>query len=308
MARTLSEIYTLAKDCRNEHLELTEFQNSSKMSILDAITWTTSACIWAFENIMDVFKVDIAKDIQNRINGTPAYYANALLKYQSGDDLEISDDGTSFSYPAIDETKRVVSKVAYSESSQDGFYDKQLLLKIATGVPGNYSQIAEDEMVKIRAYLNQIIFAGTSAKVVSRKGDILIPRVTVYHDGAVTNDEVYNNIAESLNNYIGNMDFNGVVYAQKIIDAIQSAEHVVDVYIDNGATDFQGIFVAQYDDDNNLIPTAHGLDGNVTSYEKRVERCFVPNSGYIKESTKSGDEATLQNWKESITLKIEGEQ
>lgn len=215
MARTLSEIYALAKDCRNEHLELTEFQNSSKMSILDAITWTTSACIWAFENIMDVFKVDIAKDIQNRINGTPAYYANALLKYQSGDDLEISDDGTSFSYPAIDETKRVVSKVAYSESSQDGFYDKQLLLKIATGTPGNYSQIAEDEMVKIRAYLNQIIFAGTSAKVVSRKGDILIPRVTVYHDGAVTNDEVYNNIAESLNNYIGSMDFNGVVYVSR---------------------------------------------------------------------------------------------
>lgn len=307
MARTLSEIYALAKDCRNEHLELTEFQNSSKMSILDAITWTTSACIWAFENIMDVFKVDIAKDIQNRINGTPAYYANALLKYQSGDDLEISEDGTSFLYPAIDETKRIVSKVAYSETTQDGFYDKQLLLKIATGEPGSYSQIVEDEMVKIRAYLNQIIFAGTSAKVVSRKGDILIPRVTVYHDGAVTNDEVYNNIAVSLNSYISSMDFNGVVYVQKIIDAIQAAEHVVDVYIDNGATDYQGIFVAQYDDDNKLIVTATDSQGSATSYEKRIDRYFVPNSGYIKESTKTGDEATLQTWKEAITLKIEGE-
>ena len=307
MARTLSEIYALAKDCRNEHLELTEFQNSSKMSILDAITWTTSACIWAFENIMDVFKVDIAKDIQNRINGTPAYYANALLKYQSGDDLEISEDGTSFLYPAIDETKRIVSKVAYSETTQDGFYDKQLLLKIATGEPGSYSQIVEDEMVKIRAKLNQIIFAGTSAKVVSRKGDILIPRVTVYHDGAVTNDEVYNNIAVSLNSYISSMDFNGVVYVQKIIDAIQAAEHVVDVYIDNGATDYQGIFVAQYDDDNKLIVTATDSQGSATSYEKRIDRYFVPNSGYIKESTKTGDEATLQTWKEAITLKIEGE-
>lgn len=308
MARTLSEIYTVAKDCRNEHLELTEFQNSSKMSILDAITWTTSACIWTFENIMDVFKVDIAKDIQNRINGTPAYYANALLKYQSGDELEMSDDGTSFSYSTVDETKRIVSKVAYSESAQDSFYDKQLLLKIATGDPGSYSQIEEDEMVKIRAYLNQIIFAGTSAKVVSRKGDILIPRVTVYHDGAVTNDEVYNNIAEALNSYISSMDFNGVVYVQKIIDAIQSAEHVVDVYINSSATDYQGIFVAQYDDDNNLIATATDSEGNITSYEKRIDRYFVPNSGYIKESSKAGDEATLQTWKESITLKIEGEE
>lgn len=305
MARTLSEIYTLAKECRDEHLELTEFQNSSKMSILDAITWTTSACIWAFENIMDVFKVDIAKDLENRINGTPAYYANALLKYQSGDDLEMNEEGTSFSYATTDETKRVVSKVAYSEITLDGFYDKQLLLKIATGDPGSYEQISEDEMVKIRAYMNQIVFAGTTLKVVSRKGDILIPRVTVYHDGATTNDEVFDNIAASLNSYIEQMDFNGIIYAQKIIDAIQSAEHVVDVYVDNGATDHQGIFVAQYNDDNKLIATATGSGDNVTSYEKRIDRYFIPNSGYIKESTRSGEEATLQTWKEAITLKVE---
>lgn len=308
MARTLSEIYTIAKNCRNEHLELTEFQNPSKMSILDAITWTVSACIWAFENVMDVFKVDIAQDLQNRINGTPAYYANALLKYQSGDELEMNDSGTSFSYSTIDETKRVISKVAYSETPQDGFHDKQLLLKIATGNPGDYSQIDEEELIKVRSYMNQIVFAGTSVKVVSRKGDVLIPRVTVYHDGAVPNDEVYSNIETSLNSYIESMDFNGVVYVQKIIDAIQAAEHVVDVYIDNGATDHQGIFVAQYDDDNHLIVTAVDSEENPTSYEKRIDRFFVPNSGYIKESTKAGEEVGLQTWKEAITLKVEGEE
>ncbi len=305
MARTLSEIYTLAKECRDEHLELTEFQNSSKMSILDAITWTTSACIWAFENVMDVFQVDIAKDLENRINGTPAYYANALLKYQSGDDLEMNEEGTSFSYASTDETKRVVSKVAYSEVTQDGFYDKQLLLKVATGEAGSYEQIDSDEMVKIRAYMNQIVFAGTSLKIVSRKGDVLIPRVTVYHDGAVTNDEVYDNIAAALNSYTANVDFNGVVYAQKVIDAIQSAEHVVDVYLDNAATDHQGIFVAQYNDDNHLIATVTNSNGEATSYEKKIDRYFIPNSGYIKESTRSGEESTLQTWKESITLKVE---
>lgn len=299
MARTLSEIFALAKDYRNEHLELTEFQNSSKMSILDAITWTTSACIWTFENLLDVFKVDIAKDLENRINGTPAYYANALLKYQSGDNLEMNEEGTSFSYPTIDETKRIISKVAYSEVAQDGFYDKQLLLKIATGEAGSYQQIGEDEMVKIRAYLNQIIFAGTTAKVVSRKGDVIVPRVTVYHDGAVTNDEVYSNIAKSLNDYIKQLKFNGVIYYQKIIDAIQAAEHVVDVYVDNGATDHQGIFVAQYNDDNHLIEFSSG------NYEKRIERYFIPNSGYIKESTRSGEERNIQTWKEAITLKVE---
>lgn len=296
MARTLSEIYTLAKECRNKYLELTEWQNESKMSILDAITWVQSSCIWAFENIIDVFKVDLAKDLQNRINGTPAYYANALLKYQSGDELEMNDEGTAFSYATIDETKRVITKVAYSESEQENFHDKQLLLKIATGTPGAYQQIENDEMVAIRAYVHQIAFAGTSINVVSRKGDVLVPKFTVYYDGAVTEEEVYANIENSINEFIAGVDFNGVIYTQKVIDAIQNAEHVVDVHI--GSTGDQGLYVAQYDDDNNLIMSDSGV-------QVKVDRFFVPNSGYVKESTRTGAEADIPTWKESIILRIE---
>lgn len=296
MARTLSEIYSFAKECRKQYLELTEWENDSKMSILDAITWVQSSCIWAFENIIDVFKIDLAKDLQNRINGTPGYYANALLKYQSGDELEMNDEGTAFSYPTIDETKRIITKVAYSETVQDNFHDKLLLLKIATGNPGAYQQIDSDEMVAIRAYVNQIAFAGTSITVVSRKGDVLVPKFTVYYDGAITEEEVYTNIEDSINQFVANVDFNGFIYTQKLIDAIQSAEHVVDVHI--SATGNQGLFVAQYDDDNNLIE----VNGETL---QPVDRFFAPNSGYVKESTREGVEAELPTWRESIILQIE---
>ena len=305
MARTLTEIYTVAKNYRNQYLELTEFQNSSKMSVIDAFTWVTSACIWTFENILDVFKVDLAKDLQNRINGNAAYYANALLKYQSGDELEMNEEGTAFSYPTIDETKRVITRVSYSEYQEEGFYDKQLVLKIATGEPGAYERVSDEELLAIRAYFNQIAFAGTHAIVVSRKGDVLVPRVTVYYDGAISEEEVYKNIEDALNDFIANVSFNGVIYTQKIIDAIQRAEHVVDVHISTIASDLQGIFIAQYDDDNNLIPVQYGDGGEVLSYEHKVDRCFVPNSGFLKQSSRSGDEETLLTWKEAITLKIE---
>ncbi len=305
MARTLTEIYTVAKSYRNQYLELTEFQNSSKMSVIDAFTWVTSACIWTFENILDVFKVDLAKDLQNRINGNAAYYANALLKYQSGDELEMNEEGTAFSYPTIDETKRVITRVSYSEYQEEGFYDKQLMLKIATGEPGAYERVSDEELLAIRAYFNQIAFAGTHATIVSRKGDVLVPRVTVYYDGATSEEEVYKNIEDALNNFIANVSFDGVIYTQKIIDAIQRAEHVVDVHISTIASDLQGIFIAQYDDDNNLIPVQYGDGGEVLSYEHKVDRCFVPNSGFLKQSSRSGDEETLLTWKEAITLKIE---
>lgn len=302
MARTLTEIYTEAKNKRDEYLELNSISNGSKMSILDAFTWVSSACIWSFENIMDVFMVDVASDIQNRINGNAAYYANALLKYQSGDSLSMNDDGTAFSYSTVDEGKRIVTKVSYAEYSEAGFYDKQLLLKIASGKAGSYSRISGDELIAIKSYVDQISFAGQHVNVVSRTGDVLIPRITVYYDGAVSADEAYSNIEAALKNFIAGIEFDGKVYVQKIIDSIQSAEHVVDVFIDPSVSS-QGIFVAQYNDDDNLINVAQ--TGQPANYEQKIDRKFTPNSGYLKQSTKTGVEANLQTWKESITLKVE---
>lgn len=301
MARTLTEIYNVAKECRSDYLQLTEFENSSKMSILDAFTWTTAACIWAFENVMDVFKVDLARDLQNRINGTPGYYANALLKFQYGDELQMNEEGTQFSYASVNENKRIITKVAYSENKEEGFFDKELQLKVATGEPGHYERLTDEQLIAARAYMNQIAFAGTHFNMVSRKGDVLIPRVTVYYDGGVTPDEVYANIEKSLNDFIANLPFDGVIYVQKIIDAIQQSEHVTDVYIDSAGTDKQGIFIAQYDDDNNLIEQSNG------SVEMKIDRLFVPNSGYIKESTEEpgSPEEALPCWRKAIVLVIE---
>lgn len=303
MARKLSEIYSSAREKRNEYLELTEFNNSSKMSVMDAFIWVVAASIWAFENILDVFKVDLVKDLQNRINGTAAYYANALLKYQSGDTLQMNDEGTSFSYPSVDETKRIITKVSYSEEQEEGFYDKKLYLKIATGEPGAYERINDVELLSIQAYLDQIAFAGTHAIVVSRNGDILIPRLTVYYDGAVGPEEVYANVEASLNEFVQSLPFDGVVYVQKIIDAIQKAEHVVDVYIGED----QGIYVVQYDSDNNIV--VQGQDTNQDPiYELKVTRSFVPSSGFVKQSTGADIEADFQTWAEAMVFVVEGQE
>lgn len=308
MARTLSEIYQEAKAAREARMELTEFHNGSKMSVIDAFTWVTSACIWSFENIMDVFKVDVASDLQNKVNGTPAYYANALLKYQHGDQLMMNDEGTQFYYPSVDESKRVVTKVAYSEVQNEliedkngvrtiyKFYDKDLILKIATGTPGNYRQIDGETLTAIRAYMQSISFAGTHMTIVSRKGDILVPKVIVYYDGGITESEMYEAVEAALNDFIANLNYEGAVYVQKILDAIQRLDHVTDVHIDSNGTDHDGIYVVQYDDDNNFITDDKG---NVL---QRVDRYFIPNSGFIKQS--SEDEG-MPRWVDTIKFVVE---
>lgn len=295
MSRTLTEIYNEAVETRNKYLELTELTNDSKMSIINAFTWVTAAAIYSFETLLDVFTTDIAKTFTQRINGTSAYYANAMLKWQYGDDLIINDEGTAFHYATEDTTKRLITHVSYQEYYNEEFKDNILILKVASGEGRSLSQLSDEELIAARAYLNQIKFAGVKCNVVSRRGDVLVPRLTVYYDGAITKEKLYDNIDTALIDFIVNMKFDSLVYSQKIIDAIQKVEHVTDVHIDHEASVEQGIFIAQYNDNNELGP--------LTKIERK---CYLA-SGYAKQSTQQDAESELPTFREAIVIKLETE-
>lgn len=296
MSRTLTEIYNEAVNTRNKYLELTELTNDSKMSIINSFTWVVATAIYSFETLMDVFTTDIAKIFSARINGTPAYYANAMLKWQYGDDLILNEDGTQFSYPSVDEAKRLITKVSYQIAYSSDYRDDILILKVAKGAKDSLSRLSDDELISARSYLSKIKFAGVKCNVVSRNGDILVPRVDVYYDGAISKEELYKNIDFALINFMSNMDFDSAVYAHRVIDVIMSVDHVVDVHVNSGATVEQGIFIAQYDDNNKL--------GEL----KKIDRKIYTTSGYTKQSTKKDEEKDIPTFREAINLKLESDE
>ncbi|MBS6574760.1 hypothetical protein [Parabacteroides goldsteinii] len=290
MSRTIKDIYDEAVKERNKRLELAEFSNDSKLSVMNGITWAFAAVIYSFETLLDVFTLDISTAINSRMNGTPLFYVNALLQYQKGDELTVREDGLAFGYNEIDETKRIISQVSYSESSNDVNLDNKLILKVAQGEKGHLSPVSGDDLVLITSYLNKIKFAGTRIEVTSSEGDILIPRLSVYYDGAVRETEIYDLIEEKLNDYMMNIDFDSSIYVSKIIEAIKKAEHVTDVYIDEGANPEQGIFIASYDADGNLMPLI------------KTGRMTHTVSGYLKESSRKGQEKDIPGFREAIKL------
>lgn len=293
MSRTLNAIYKEAVAERNKRLELAEFSSDSKLSILNGITWVVSAVIYSFETILDVFAYDISETINKRINGTPDYYARALLQYQKGDELTVREDGLAFGYASVDESKQIITQVSYEESTDDINLDSKLVLKVATGDKGNLSPIPGDELVQIRTYLNRIKFAGTRIEVTSLPGDVLVPRLSVYWDGAISEAEVYDNIEASLNKYMMNIDFNAGIYVSKVMAAIRSAEHVTDVWIDEEATPAQGVFLACYDTDGVLKPL------------QKVARVQNTTSGYLRQSSGKGQEEGLPNFREALKLTVD---
>lgn len=293
MSRTIKEIYNEALQERNKRMELSEFSNDSKLSIMNGLTWAFAALIYSFETIIDVFAIDISTTINNRINGTPTYYANALLQYQKGDVLMVREDGLAFGYESIDETKRIISQVSYSESNNDVNLDSKLILKVATGEKGQLSAISAEDLILINAYINKLKFCGTRIEVTSRKGDVLIPRVTVYYNGAVLESVIYDAIEEKLNEYIMNIEFDAGIYVSKVLEAIRKVEHVTDVHIDTNATPEQGVFLACYDSDGVLQPP------------QKINRMTHTSSGYIKQSTGKDQETDIPNFRQCIKLIID---
>lgn len=293
MSRTLNTIYKEAVAERNKRLELSEFSSDSKLSILNGMTWVVAAVIYSFETILDIFAYDISETINKRINGTPDYYARALLQYQKGDELTVREDGLAFGYASVDESKRIITQVSYEESTDDVNLDSKLVLKVATGEKGNLSAIAADELVQIRIYLNRIKFAGTRVEVTSLPGDLLVPRLSVYWDGAVPEAEVYDNIEAALNEYMMNIDFNAGIYVSKVIAAIRSAAHVTDVWIDEAAVPEQGVFLACYDTDG------------VLKCLQKVVRVQNTISGYLRQSSGKNAEAGIPNFREALILVVD---
>jgi hypothetical protein len=145
----------------------------------------------------------------------------------------------------------------------------------------------------INAYIGQIKFAGTRVEVTSRNGDVLIPRLSVYYDGAVMETEIYGGIEEKLNEYLMHIDFDAGVYVSKVLEAIKKVEHVTDVYIDDSAPEEQGVFLACYDADGHIMP------------QKKVLRMTHTSSGYIKQSSGKGEEKDLPSFRQAVKLIID---
>lgn len=293
MARSTREIYNELVEKKDEYLELKESNSKSKVSVMNSLLWVVAGGIRTLESLVDVATIDIGGTINSRINGTPVYYANALLKYQHGDELAIQDNGLRFGYDNIDESKRIITKVAFSEIESDISRDNRILYKVATGKQGQLQPITEEQLVSVRAFLSKIKFAGTKLDVTSKSGDVLIPRVTVYHNGQLEESEMLEKISQSLYEYMSQLTFDATVRKIDIINAIKNTEHVKDVYIDKGTEPKGGIYVAKYDDDGKILEA------------KEIDRIVDLASGYLVESSKTDQEVDIPTFKEVITLKVE---
>lgn len=244
MSRTITQIYADAVKTRNDYLQITELntgKSSGKMSVLNVITYVMASLIFTYETMLDVFQVEIAQIISNRINGTPRWYITIAKLFQYNvesdqpDTLIFDEDTLSMRYQEIDATKRIVSQAAYEDREEDN----GITLKVCKANDNQteiengtiYKPLSENELVAFKSYIAQMKFVGAKIFSISIPGDILEIRncTIIYDNNYITKDMAFSSVVASLVNYAKNLQYDGMIYYQSVIDAISDTEHIVTV-------------------------------------------------------------------------------
>lgn len=245
--RSVSQIYSEAVTTRNNYLQLTELntgRSNSKLSMINLLTYVVAVCIHTYEAILDLFQVKIVEVLNGRINGTPEWYAIMAKKFQynhvtdTGDELQFNEDTLKIEYVTVDTSHRIVEKAAW-QTDENG---NSLILKVCkandnsnevnNGIP--YMPLNDHELTAFRMFIQQIKFVGADIYCESCPGDIITiiadeQNPIFYNDSYVTASQALSEIQQAMIDFANEMEYNGYLYYQSILDIIRKTEHVSDV-------------------------------------------------------------------------------
>lgn len=282
MSRSISQIYAEAVATRNNYLQISSLnsgRSESKLSVINVLTYVMAALIYSYEVLLDVFQLQIGQIITERASGTPSYYVKMAQYFQFNpstlamDEMEYDESTFQPKFKEYDDSHRIIAKAAYEQYTNTG-----IILKVCknndnssdTNGGGIYTCLSSNELTAFKNYMDEIKFVGAKIYCRSILGDILSINATIIYDDLYINEkQALANVKTALISYIKTLDFNGYVYYQSVIDAIQGAEHIVSV---SGATSgsYAKVTISEYDETTQAYKDAE------TVVERRM-----PASGYL---------------------------
>jgi len=239
MARPISEIYLSIVAEKNNQPTLNNLQPAidTEQQLLSDITspskvadwriwcFIITIVIWAHENLWDIFKAEVDTIVSAAEAGTARWYQQQALLFQFGDAQQWINN--KWQYATIDPTKQIIK---YSASIEIGGV---IYIKVAKA---NHEKLDSTELAAFQTFM-KIKWAGTYISIINYDADLLKlgynivfdPLVLASDGSLITDQGVTFPVEDAINAYIAGIVWNGTFNLTKIIDAIQSAQGVVDV-------------------------------------------------------------------------------
>jgi len=221
MARTVAEIQTDILAAKNADANLAGLNSSSNTAIYNLWAYITALIINVLEQMWDTFRAEVDAEIISNIWGTSLWYVEIAKKFQDGDSVEQLPDNEPYS--VIDPAKQIVTRAAISEAGG------VITLKVATET----GALTATEKTRFEGYIDKIKGAGVQINVVSLAADVLtIGAMTIKYDGQFDTATLETNIIAAIDTFLATVEFNGILYKNRLIDAIEAVDGVINANAD----------------------------------------------------------------------------
>lgn len=200
--------------------------STSQTAIWKLLTFIVAVAINLFEQLLDIFIVDVETRISAAAPGTPSWIRQQCLLFQwsSTTDQIIQFDTVNIApyYPTVNAALRIITQCAVTSLP-----NKIVLVKVATGgsSPAPLSSPQQDALTSYLDYLN---FAGVYFQLVSTDADFAMIGADIFYDGQYANS-IQAAVTAAINSFIANLPFNGMMKLSLLEDAIQAVPGVTDV-------------------------------------------------------------------------------
>ncbi|MBD3748929.1 MAG: baseplate J/gp47 family protein [Sphingobacteriales bacterium] len=220
MARTIEEIQQQMLDEKALQTDLSALNSTSNTAIYKLWIYIQAVIIYYFEVLQDAFKAEVQSIIDNNQYGTRQWWYDTTKAFQYGDLLSFINN--VYKYPVVDVTKQIIKYCSITDNGNS------IQVKVAKQLIDEPVQLTEDELNGVVDYLQDVRPAGTKVTVQSLSADLVKLNLNVFYNANVGLPNVKINVEAAITNYLTNIQFDGVFYINKLIDAIQAVQGVVD--------------------------------------------------------------------------------
>jgi hypothetical protein len=221
MARTVAQIKQSMLDAKNADPTLSQLTSTSQTAKWNLYYFIVASCIAIFEQLQDLFKVDLEAIASSAAPSTPQWTRNKVLKFQTGDVAELNTTTFVIEYPTINTANQILTRCAVVTAP-----NRTVLIKVAKSNPP--VPVSVGELAELQSYVETFNPAGIAFTLINENSDKMEVAATIYYNGQYS-AVISTNVVAALNNYMANLPFNGVISTQTVVDAIQAVEGVISV-------------------------------------------------------------------------------
>jgi len=264
MARSIQEINNqILTNIANDSVLGSQLTSTSQTAKFRLWSYIVATSIAYFEQLMDLFTANVESKLTLIAPNTPQWIQYQVFKWQYGYQAIYQTDSTQsnfgfFYYPTIDTTANIVTQCSVLTLP-----NKTISIKCAS----NSTALTSGQQIELLAYLEEaIIPAGVSFQLISVSGDILTITGVVNYDGQYQ-DVIDANVKSAIESYLTTLDFNGYMYVNKLVEAIQNVQGVTNVTL------------------SDLLNTdTNGSITNLITSNNWIQNKLLPYSGYFNTS------------------------